>query len=43
MHGRFIVHNITVVQDLVKNYAKKQAAAGCMLKIDIQKAYDTIN
>lgn len=35
VHNKFIVHNIMVVQDLVKNYGKKKAAPGCMLKIDI--------
>lgn len=39
MHGRFIVHNIMVMQDPVKNYGKKKAAPD----IDIQKAYDTVN
>lgn len=35
--------NNMVVQDLVKNYGRKKVALGCMLKIDIQKAYDTVN
>ena len=43
VHGRSIVHNIMVIQDLVKHYGRKNVQPGCLLKIDLQKAYDTVN
>ncbi|XP_010667105.1 uncharacterized protein LOC104884190 [Beta vulgaris subsp. vulgaris] len=43
VHGRYIAHNIMVVRDLVKNYGRKKASPSCILKIDIQKVYDTMN
>lgn len=41
--GRYIVHNIMVVQDLVKHYGRKKVKPGCLMKIDITKAYDNVN
>ncbi|XP_057250103.1 uncharacterized protein LOC130591185 [Beta vulgaris subsp. vulgaris] len=43
VHGRNIIHNIMVIQDLTKHYGRKQTQPGCLLKIDLQKAYDTVN
>ena len=43
VHGRYIARNIIVIQDLVKHYGRKTPKPSCLLKIDIQKAYDTIN
>lgn len=44
IHGRYIAHNIMVIQDPVKHYERKTAKPNCLLKIDIdQKAYDTVN
>ncbi|XP_057248213.1 uncharacterized protein LOC130590198 [Beta vulgaris subsp. vulgaris] len=40
---RYIVHNIMVLQDLIKHYGRKQAQSSCILTIDLQKAYDTVS
>ncbi|XP_056698474.1 uncharacterized protein [Spinacia oleracea] len=41
-HSRFIAHNIMVCQDLVKGYERKNSSASCLIKMDVQKAYDTV-
>ncbi|XP_021857550.2 uncharacterized protein [Spinacia oleracea] len=43
VHRRYIVHNIMVVQDLVKHYGRKGVKPSCLMKIDLQKAYDTVD
>ncbi|XP_056688453.1 uncharacterized protein [Spinacia oleracea] len=43
VHGRHIVHNIMVVHDLVKHYGRKDVKPSCLMKIDLQKAYDTVD
>lgn len=37
VHGRYIVHNIMVLQDSVKLYGRKQVKPSCLLKIDLQR------
>ncbi|GJY89968.1 RNA-directed DNA polymerase, eukaryota, reverse transcriptase zinc-binding domain protein [Tanacetum coccineum] len=40
---RHIQDNILITQELLKGYNRKTGAKRCAMKIDIQKAYDTIN
>ncbi|GKA26637.1 RNA-directed DNA polymerase, eukaryota, reverse transcriptase zinc-binding domain protein [Tanacetum coccineum] len=41
--GRHIHDNILIAQELLKGYKRKNGAKRCALKIDIQKAYDTVS
>jgi hypothetical protein len=41
--NRSISENVLLAQELVKNYHKKDGKPRCTLKIDLMKAYDSIN
>ncbi|GJY33032.1 RNA-directed DNA polymerase, eukaryota, reverse transcriptase zinc-binding domain protein [Tanacetum coccineum] len=41
--GRQITYNILLAQELLRGYNKKSSGKKCAFKIDLQKAYDTIN
>lgn len=43
VHSRYIMHDIMICQDLVRHYGKAHTSLGCMLKVDMRKAYDTID
>lgn len=42
IQDRLITHNILICQDLVKNYGRKNTSSGCIMKMDMKKAYDSI-
>nr|GEZ80862.1 hypothetical protein [Tanacetum cinerariifolium] len=41
--GRRIAENILITQELMHNYHRDQGPPRCAFKIDIQKAYDTVD
>lgn len=41
--GRKIVDNVIVAHELVQAYNRKNISPRCMIKVDIQKAYDTVD
>lgn len=38
IQGRFIAHNIIICRDLVRQYGRKNASAGCIIKMDMKKS-----
>ncbi|XP_062108200.1 uncharacterized protein LOC133819058 [Humulus lupulus] len=43
IRGRSIAHNIMIFQDLIKNYGRAVTSPRCAIKIDLSKAYDTVD
>uniref|UniRef100_A0A803PTB7 Reverse transcriptase domain-containing protein n=1 Tax=Cannabis sativa TaxID=3483 RepID=A0A803PTB7_CANSA len=43
IQGMSIAHNVMILQDLLKNYKRKNVSPRCTIKIDISKAYDTVS
>ncbi|XP_062109882.1 uncharacterized protein LOC133821750 [Humulus lupulus] len=43
VRGRSLAHNILIFQDLIENYNRKNSSPRCALKIDLSKAYDTVD
>ncbi|XP_062093504.1 uncharacterized protein LOC133799506 [Humulus lupulus] len=41
--NRSIAHNILILQDLLKGYNRKRVSPRCLMKIDLSKAYDSID
>ncbi|XP_074305950.1 uncharacterized protein LOC141641178 [Silene latifolia] len=42
VQGRNIVANVLICQDLVRLYNRKAASPRCLIKIDLKKAYDSV-
>nr|XP_016462019.1 PREDICTED: uncharacterized protein LOC107785271 [Nicotiana tabacum] len=42
IHGRKIADNIILAHELVKAYTRKNTSPRCMIKIDLTKAYDSV-
>lgn len=40
--GRDVVDNVIFMQEIVKNYNKVGEEPRCAIKVDLQKAYDTV-
>lgn len=40
--GRKIADNIIIAHELIKSYTRKNVSPMCMIKIDLQKAYDSV-
>lgn len=40
--GKVIHDNIIVAHELVKGYGRKRISPRCMVQMDLQKAYDTV-
>ncbi|XP_039024922.1 uncharacterized protein LOC120158052 [Hibiscus syriacus] len=43
VRGRTIIDNTLIAQELVKGYGRKQISPRCALKIDLQKAFDSLH
>jgi hypothetical protein len=41
--GRSIYENVLLAQELVRNYHRKEGIPRCTMKIDLMKAYDSVN
>lgn len=41
--GRFIAHNILICLDIVSQYGRQGASPSCIIKMDMKKAYDSID
>lgn len=41
--GRKVVDNVIMAHELIKAYTRKHISPRCMIKIDIQKVYDTVD
>ena len=41
--GREIIFNVLICQDLARGYQRKHISPRCLLKIDLQKAFESIH
>ncbi|KAH0725213.1 hypothetical protein KY284_001078 [Solanum tuberosum] len=40
--GRVLIDKVLIIHELVKGYGRKGISPSCMFKIDMQKAYDSL-
>ena len=40
--GRELLHNVLLCQEIARGYARKHISPRCMMKIDLKKAYDSV-
>ena len=40
--GRELLYNVLICQDIVRGYQRKHISPGCIHKIDLQKAFDSV-
>ncbi|XP_070039763.1 uncharacterized protein [Nicotiana tomentosiformis] len=43
IYGRKVADNVILAHELIKAYTRKYISPRCMINVDIQKAYDTVN
>ncbi|XP_060972430.1 uncharacterized protein LOC133038329 [Cannabis sativa] len=41
--NKLLAHNVLIFQDLLQGYNRKNISARCIMKIDLSKAYDTVD
>ena len=41
--GRSIIHNILLCKEIVRHYSRKNCSPSCLIKVDLSKAYDTMD
>jgi len=43
IEGRNILDNVIIAHELVKGYSRKGVSPRCIVKVDIRKAYDSMD
>ncbi|XP_062086891.1 protein trichome birefringence-like 42 [Humulus lupulus] len=43
INDRSLAHNVLILQDLIKGYKRKHSSSRCLMKIDLSKAYDSVD
>ena len=43
INNRLVLHNILIGMDLLRHYKRKHVFFRCIIKVNLRKAYDTIN
>jgi len=42
VQGHELLHNVLLCQELARGYDRKHISSGCLMKIDLKKAYDSV-
>lgn len=43
VENRNVSDNVLLAQELVKRYGRESLSTGCVMKIDLRKAFDSVN